>query len=43
MSYAGPGLAKTAIPASALLHGDMSAALRSPDNVANPEAGLNYS
>ncbi|UOQ74385.1 PQQ-dependent sugar dehydrogenase [Hymenobacter cellulosilyticus] len=46
VSYAGPTLAKTLIPATALFHagsGQPASNLRAPDNVANPVAGLSYS
>jgi glucose/arabinose dehydrogenase len=43
VSWAGPGLAKTAVPASALRRASAGPALRSPDGPASPVAGLNYS
>ena len=51
VSYAGPGLAKTVVPASALLRAGTAppapptppvAGLREPDGPANPVAGLSY-
>ncbi|UOG73407.1 PQQ-dependent sugar dehydrogenase [Hymenobacter tibetensis] len=45
VSYAGPGLAKTLVPGTALFHAgpvQPPSNLRAPDNVPNPIAGLNY-
>ena len=43
VSYAGPGLAKTAIPSTALFRaGPSNVMLRTPDVVSSPVAGLSY-